>query len=65
MWHRDRMTPIEYEEYLLSLNEEEWDAHIKSEEEAYQKMTVEAAKKAKENNKNRNDNGVGVAKNGK
>ena len=58
MWHRGRMTPIEYEEYLCSLGEEEWAEYIKREEEAYKKMQEEAAKKAIENNRRKNSNGI-------
>ena len=52
MWNRGRMTPVEYEEYLLSLDEDEWNAYLAKEEEAYQRMKEEAARKAIENARN-------------
>ena len=52
MWNRDRMTPVEYEEYLLSLDGDGWNAYLAREEEAYQKMKEEAARKAIESARN-------------
>lgn len=41
------MTPVEYEGYLLSLDEEAFAAYLSQEEEKYQKMRERAAELAK------------------
>lgn len=50
-WSRNRMTPVEYEKYLLSLNDEDYDLYLKIEEEKYSLMKQRAAKLAIERNK--------------
>lgn len=52
MWDRRRMTPVEYEEYLLSMTEDEFSAYLAREEEKYQRMKEQAAKRAIERAKN-------------
>ncbi len=52
MWDRCRMTPVEYEEYLLSMTEDEFSAYLAREEEKYQRMKEQAAKRAIERAKN-------------
>ena len=47
LWDRCRMTPVEYEGYLLSLDEEAFAAYLSQEEEKYQKMRERAAELAK------------------
>jgi hypothetical protein len=47
MWGRKHMTPVKYEEYLLSLSEEEFNEYLKAEEKKYDDMKKEAEKKAK------------------
>lgn len=47
MWNRGRMTPVEYENYLLSLGEEEFAAYLSKEEEKYNAMKEQAANLAK------------------
>ena len=45
-WDRKRMTPARYEEYLLSLSEEEFAEHMRSEREKYDRMKAKAEKQA-------------------
>ncbi len=52
MWERLRMTPVEYEEYLLKMTEEAFSAYLAQEEEKYQRMKEQAAKRAIERAKN-------------
>lgn len=48
---RLQMTPVQYEEYLLSLSDAEWADYISQKEEEYSKMKAESARKAKEYSK--------------
>lgn len=48
LWDRKHMTPLKYEEYLLSLSDEEFEKYLEIEEKKYINMKAEAAKKAKE-----------------
>lgn len=48
LWDRQHMTPIKYEEYLLSLSEEEFAGYMAHEEEKYIAMKESSAVKAKE-----------------
>lgn len=48
MWDRERMTPIEYEQYLLSMTEDEFSEYLAREEEKYQRMKENAARRATE-----------------
>lgn len=52
MWDRGRMTPVEYEQYLLSMTEEAFSAYLAQEEEKYRQMKENAAKRAIERAKN-------------
>lgn len=47
-WNRNRMTPAQYEEHLLSLDEAGFAEYMESEREKYDKMKAEATKKAME-----------------
>lgn len=47
LWDRGRMTPAEYEVYLLSLSEEDFGRYLAQEEEKYKKMKERAAELAK------------------
>ena len=47
MWDRQRMTPVEYEKYLSSLSEEEFQKYLDAEEIRYREMKAESIKKAK------------------
>ena len=47
VWGNKRMTPIEYEDYLLSLTEAEFDEYLSKESAKYDKMREKAAEKAK------------------
>ena len=46
MWDRERMTPIKYEQYLLSMTEDEFSEYLAREEEKYQRMKENAARRA-------------------
>ena len=46
-WDRNRMTPLEYEAYLNSMSEEEFDAYLKKEEKKYASMKQRAADQAR------------------
>lgn len=50
-WNRNKMTPVEYEKYLLSLNDEEYNSYLKIEEEKYLKMKQKAKDLAVKRNK--------------
>lgn len=52
MWDRGHMTPVEYEQYLLSMTEEEFSEYLAREEEKYQQMKENAARRAIERAKN-------------
>ena len=52
MWDKGRMTPVEYEQYLLAMNEAEFSLYIAKEEEKYQQMKEKAAQRAIERAKN-------------
>jgi hypothetical protein len=47
MWERGRMTPAEYEEYLLGLSEEQFGEYLAAEEKKYDEMKKKAAELAK------------------
>lgn len=47
MWERDRMTPAEYEVYLLDLDEEQFGEYLAAEEKKYDEMKKKAAELAK------------------
>lgn len=45
-WTRNKMTPVEYGEYLKNMSEEEYQAYLQKETEKYNKMKEKAAEKA-------------------
>ena len=45
-WDRNRMTPVQYETYLLSLDEEGYAEYMRTEREKYDRMKVKAEKQA-------------------
>ncbi|MBQ9155084.1 MAG: IS3 family transposase [Solobacterium sp.] len=47
-WTRNRMTPVEYERYLDSMDEVAFAAYLKKETEKYNRMKARAAEKKKE-----------------
>ena len=47
MWGRRHMTPLEYEQYLLGLSDEEFADYMTKETEKYEKMKHSATEKAK------------------
>jgi hypothetical protein len=47
MWDKGRMTPAEYEEYLLGLSEEQFGEYLAAEEKKYDEMKKKAAELAK------------------
>jgi transposase InsO family protein len=47
-WDRKRMTPIQYEEHLLSLDEEGFEEYMRTERAKYDRMKEKAEKKARE-----------------
>ena len=47
MWEKCRMTPAEYEGYLLSMDDDEFGRYLEKEEEKYRKMKERAAELAK------------------
>lgn len=46
-WTRMKMTPAEFESYLLSMNDDEFASYLDSEREKYDRMMQKAAEKAK------------------
>ena len=60
VWDKERMTPLEYEHYLLSMSEDEWNAYLEHEEQRYEDMKAEAARKAIESAKNLGVEGVRI-----
>lgn len=46
IWERGRMTPVEYEAWLDSMSESEFQAYLEAEEEKYKKAKEESVKKA-------------------
>ena len=46
-WTRNRMTPEEYEKYLLGMTDEEFSGYLEKEEEKYRQMQEASAAKAK------------------
>lgn len=50
-WNRNKMTPVQYEKYLLSLSDEEYDLYLKIEEDKYKRMKQRAKDLAIERNK--------------
>ena len=51
MWNKGEMTPVEYEQYLMSMTEAEWQEYMAREKAAYEEMKKEAARKAIERNR--------------
>ena len=51
MWERGKKTPVEYEAELDAMDDEQWDAHLRAEEERYLKMKEVSAEKAMQNAK--------------
>ena len=47
-WTRNRMTPEEYEKYLLGMTDEEFSGYLEKEEKKYRQMQEAAAAKAKQ-----------------
>jgi hypothetical protein len=47
MWDKSRMTPAEYEEYLLGLDEGQFGMYLAAEEKKYNEMKEKAAELAK------------------
>ena len=47
IWNRRKMTPLQYEEYLLSLSEEEWAVYLEDRQSEYNDMKAKASMKAK------------------
>ena len=47
-WTRNHMTPIEYDKYLSSMDDEAFAAYLEKEEAKYRKMMKNAAEKAKD-----------------
>lgn len=45
-WNLNKMTPIQYEKYLLSLNDEQKQERLRKETEKYEAMKIRAAKEA-------------------
>lgn len=46
-WTRNKMTPLEFEAYLLDMDDEDFSSYKRREEQKYEKMMAEAAVKAK------------------
>lgn len=46
-WTRNKMTPMEFESYLLDMDDEDFSSYRRREEEKYEKMMAQAAVKAK------------------
>lgn len=46
-WTRHQMTPLEYESYILSMNDEEYEKYIRLEKKKYDMMMSKAKEKAK------------------
>ena len=55
MWDRNRMTPLEYEEYLLAMSEEKFQNYLNEEEERYLRMKEKSAARAVQNAKDYKD----------
>jgi len=47
MWDRSRMTPVEYEDYLLGLSDKAYEEYLAVEEKKYNEMKKKAAELAK------------------
>ena len=47
LWDRNHMTPVEYEDYLLSMSDEDFECYLAEEEEKYIWMKIRAAELAK------------------
>ena len=45
-WDRKRMTPVQYEAYLLSMDEEGFAEYMRTEHEKYDRMKAKAEKQA-------------------
>lgn len=45
-WNRNKMTPIEFEKYLLDMNDDEFNRYLDKEREKYDKMMERAKEKA-------------------
>lgn len=46
-WTRNKMTPVEFEKYLLEMSNEEFNDYLKNEKEKYETMRQKAIEKAK------------------